>query len=239
MDRDHEYALITGSSSGIGEALARRLAQRGRLILHGRNRERLSAICSELPNPESHIIWTQDLEHAVEAGESLSALLNESGALVATFIHCAGECRILPLADIDSVTVSRLFQVNVLSATAIMRTLLKKDVNRGALRAVVFTSCIMSRFGAQGFSAYAATKGALDALSRSLAVELAPSVRVNSVLPGSIPTRYNQHSKVAKGYLLGTGCADDVAAMAQYLVSDQARWITGQQFVVDGGKTSH
>jgi NAD(P)-dependent dehydrogenase (short-subunit alcohol dehydrogenase family) len=246
MGQDHEYTLITGSSSGIGEALARRLAREGKLILHGRNTERLRAIRSGLPNSDSHLIWRQDLEHTVEAGESLTALLSDSGALVVTFVHCAGECRILPLADSDAVAVARLFRVNVMSATTITRTLLKKHVNRGALRSIVFTSCIASRFGARGFSVYAATKGALDALSRSLAVELAPEVRVNSILPGRIRTRGSQSlseseaaSKLTEGYLLGAGRAEDVAAMAQYLISDQARWITGQQFVVDGGKTAH
>ena len=68
------------------------------------------------------------------------------------------------------------------SATAIVRPLCKKGINLGALRAIVFVSNIASRFGMRGFSTYAATKGALDSLARSLAVEFAPAVRVNSVL---------------------------------------------------------
>lgn len=139
-----------------------------------------------------------------------------------------------------------MFQVNYFSATAIIRVLLKKTANRGALRAAVFVSSIASRFGVRGYSTYAATKGALDSLSRSLAAELGPSVRVNSILPGGIQTRGTQFlydsgegAKLTEGYLLGPGCTDDIAGMCEYLISDRARWITGQQFVIDGGKTAH
>jgi NAD(P)-dependent dehydrogenase (short-subunit alcohol dehydrogenase family) len=245
MEQPREYTLITGSTSGIGESLARRLAAGGRLILQGRNVERLSMIRSELPDSQSHLIWRQNLEHAADAGHSLGALLSDSAARVHSFVHCADVCRSLPLDTADAANVSRLFEVNVFSATAIVRMLLKKAANQGALRSVVFLSSIVSRFGARDYSIYAATKGALDSLSRSLAVELAPNVRVNSILAGGIQTNSRlvcasaAASSLFEGSLMGAGRAEDIAVMAEYLISDRARWITGQQFVVDGGKTAH
>ncbi len=152
----------------------------------------------------------------------------------------------MPVTGADYAAASRIFAVNFFSATAVVRLLLKKSVNHDSLRSVVFISSIASRYGAKGYSLYAATKGALDALTRSLAAELAPKVRVNSILPGGLRTRgtgflYESQAEdvLNKGYLLGPGSPDDIAGMAEYLMGEGGRWITGQQFVIDGGKTAH
>jgi len=244
MDQSLEYTLVTGASSDIGEAVAHRIAPAGRLILQGRDSERLQALRLGLPNPETHLIWCQSFAEGAEAA-ALNGLLSGTAAVVTGFIHCAGESRLLP-ASADPASVRRTFQVNYFSATAIIRLLLKKGVNRGSLRSIVFMSDIASQFGAAGYGIHAATKGALDSLSRSLAAELGPAVRVNSILAGSIQTRGTQFlyeadlgARRTYGYILGPGCADDIAGMAEYLISDRARWITGQQFIVDGGKTAH
>ena len=88
--------------------------------------------------------------------------------------------------------VTRVFNVNVFSAMEIIRPLAQRRVNKGALRSITFISSISSRMGAKGYSVYAASKGALNAMALSLAVELAPAVRVNSVLPGTIETEMNK-----------------------------------------------
>jgi NAD(P)-dependent dehydrogenase (short-subunit alcohol dehydrogenase family) len=245
MDQRLEYTLVTGASSDIGEAVARRVAPFGKVILHGRDLERLQELRLGLPNPETHVIWRQNFTEDADLGETLSGLLLGTAAVVTGLIHCAGESRVL-VADGDPAGVRRTFQVNYFSATAIIRVLLKKSVNRGSLRCIVFVSDIASQFGTPECGIYAATKGAMDSLSRSLAAELGPAVRVNSILSGSIQTRGTQflyekqtEARLTQGYLLGPGCADDIAAMAEYLISDRARWITGQQFIVDGGKTAH
>lgn len=245
MDQPHEYTLVTGASSGIGAAVVRRLAIAGRVILQGRDLARLQTLRLELPDPETHLLWRQDFG-ATDTAESLSDLLARSSGVITGFIHCAGEFRLCSVTAADPTVVHRAFQVNYFSATAIIRVLLKKTINRGALRSVVFVSSIASRFGARGYGPYAATKGALDSLSRSLAAELAPAVRVNSILPGGIQTPGTQFlyeaeggARLAEGYLLGPGSTDDLAGMAEFLMSERARWITGQQFVVDGGKTAH
>jgi len=229
MDRPHEYTLITGACSGTGEAVARRIAATKRVILHGRDLERLEALRLNLPNPASHLTWCQEFAGNNDISEGLVGLLSESIAVCTAFIHCAQE--FVPVTSADRGSVLKTFQINYFSATAILRVLLRRTVNRGALRAIVFVSSIAVRFGARGYCTYAATKGALDSLSRSLAAELAPVVRVNSILSGINETR--------EGCLITPGHTDDIAAMSEYLISDRARWITGQQFVVDGGKTAH
>ena len=230
----------------MGEAVARRLGASRALILHGRNAPRLEAVRNSFSSPEEHLIWQQDLNDPAGTSASLAALLASSGGTICSMAHCAGDFRILPITAADPATVLRLFTVNFFSATAIIRTLLSRPVNAGALRSIVFLSSISSRFGAKGFSIYAATKGALDSLMRSLATELAPTVRVNSILSGGIRTPGTQflydadaEGRMDTGYLLGAGQPDDIAAMADYLLAGDARWITGQEFVVDGGKTAH
>jgi NAD(P)-dependent dehydrogenase (short-subunit alcohol dehydrogenase family) len=245
MDSLREYVLITGASSGIGEAAARRISRASRVILHGRDAVRLQTLRAGLPDADLHLIWNHDLAQVEEIAAGLDALLSGSGASVAGFLHCAGEFRIAPVTASDPASVLRQFRTNFFSASAIARALVKKSVNHGALRSIIFMSSIASQFGAKGYSVYAATKGALDSLSRSLAAELAP-VRVNTILPGAIRTPGTEflyandpESRLSHGYLLGEGRCEDVAALAEFLLSADARWITGQQFVVDGGKTAH
>ena len=125
--------------------------------------------------------------------------------------------------------------------------LMKKKINDRQLRSIVFISSIASKFGARGFSAYSASKGALDALMKSLAVELAPEVRVNSVLPGGVRTRMTDRiyedpemvARLERDYPLGIGTAADIVNAVEFLVSEKSRWITGQQIVVDGGRTAN
>jgi len=240
MEQRRDYTLVTGASSGIGAAVASRIAPAGPVILHGRDWERLQAVRMALPNPEAHLVWRRDFAEDAGIAESLGGLISKSAAAVTGFIHCAGELRLIPSDAADPASVRGMFQVNYFSATAILRALLRKAVNRGSLRCVVFVSDIASQFGAGGYGVYAATKGALDSLCRSLAAELGPAVRVNSILPGGIRTRETEgEAKLTEGCLLGPGRADDIAEMCEYLMSGRARWITGQQFVVDGGKTAH
>lgn len=232
MDQPQEYTLVTGAGSGIGEAVARRIAPVRRIILQGQNPERLQALRLSLPHSESHLIWPQNFHS--EFVESLRMLLAEEGAVVSGFVHCAEEVR-PSFAAMDPGSILRAFDINYFSATAILRVLCKKTINHGALRSIVFLSNIASRFGMRGSSTYAATKGALDSLARSLAVEFAPTARVNSVLAGN--HLWPPGEQV--GYLLGPGEPLDIAGICEYLLSDDTRWITGQQFVVDGGKTAH
>jgi NAD(P)-dependent dehydrogenase (short-subunit alcohol dehydrogenase family) len=162
-------------------------------------------------------------------------------------VHCAGTLSVLPLRSITAAHAQQVMATNVLSAFEITRLLMRKDVNHKRLRNLVFISTIAAQFGAKGFSAYSASKAALDALMRSLAVELAPEVRANSVLPGAVRTPMtagmfddpDTAARLLRDYPLGVGEPRDVIDAVEFLLSDQSRWITGQQLVVDGGRTAN
>lgn len=241
------YVLITGASSGIGREIAIALSHRHRLFLNGRDPARLEesrALCHE---PERHVCWTQDLASVDALADALPALLKANDALIGGFIHCAALLSVLPLRSITIAHAQAVMNTNVLAAMEITRLLMRKNVNYKALTRVVFISSIASQFGAKGFSAYCASKAALDGLMKALAVELGPDVRVNSVLPGGVRTPMTEGmyadpitaERLVRDYPLGVGLPSDISDAVMFLLSDHARWITGHQLVVDGGRSAN
>lgn len=241
------FTLVSGASSPIGTAIAQRLAPVRRLILHGRNHAKLTATRDSCANREQHLLWEHDLAVTGEIAASLRGLFDEREVLVNAFVHCAGVLQLGAFRLMSPRQESDLFAVNLFSAMEIVRVLRRQKPNRASLTEVVFISSGASLFGEKGNAAYTATKGALDSFMKSLAVELAPSGRANSILPGMLEggmsdlTRRNvEYEDVIKAnYPLGLGRAWDVATAAEFLLSDQSRWITGQQIPVDGGFSAH
>lgn len=241
------YLLITGASSGIGRDMAVDLSRRYRLILNGRDTDRLEATRAACDDPERHLCWPFDLGEVEALEQALPAFLEGKGASVTGFVHCAALLKVLPLRSITIAHAQAVMNTNVLAAMEITRLLLRKNVNAKALESIVFISSIASQFGAKGFSAYCASKAALDGLMKALAVELGPEVRVNSVLPGGVRTPMTDAmyadpvtaERLTRDYPLGVGLTSDIGNAVQFLLSDQARWITGHQMVVDGGRSAN
>lgn len=239
------YTLITGTSSGIGRQTAIRLSEFRRLVLHGRDIARLEETKSMCHAPECHVVWPLDLKVVGHIEESLRCLLKALQTGIECFVHCAGTINIMPIRSASRTVVEEIMNVNFASAVEITRLLVTKKVNEKNLCSIVFVSSTASRFGARGFNLYCASKGALDAFMRALSVELAPNVRVNSVLPGAIRTSMtdtmmndsNLKSRFAEQYPFGIGETSDVVSAIEFFISDKARWITGQELIVDGGRT--
>jgi len=210
--------------------------------------EKLETVRSTLPEPDQHLVWARDLSRLDGIGEELTALMAAKNVLVSHFIHSAGVFWIQPARVSELALTVRLFNVNLFSVMEIIRPLNQKRVNKGALRSITFISSTASRIvAAGGYAAYAASKGALNAMALSLAVELAPSVRVNAVLPGIVGTEMNREhfanpdfvASLQATHPLGLGRPEDVADAVEFLSSDHARWITGQELVVDGGRSAN
>ena len=245
MTVPHPVTLVTGASSGLGRQIAVHLSQSRRLVLNGRDLSRLEETRALCRRPDEHMPWPFDLGEGDAIEESLVALITEKQLAVDGFVHCAGTLKIEALRLLERGSAHQIMNVNFMAALEILRLLVRRKINAKHLRGVVFISSTASQFGARGFSAYCASKGALDAFMRAAAVELAPDVRVNSVLPGAARTAMTDsmlndadlRRRMDADYPLGLGKPDDIASAVDFLLSDKARWITGQQLVVDGGRT--
>lgn len=239
------YTLITGASSGIGRQIAARLSSTRSLVIHGRNRSLLNETLS-MCHPGKHKIWEFDLENVLELQAALTHFCAENGIAISEFIHCAGMPAVVGARLMSASQIQKVFNVNTISALEICATLLKKS-NQSALVNIVFLSSIWGSFGSTGHTAYSASKGALDSAMRSLAVELAPKIRVNSIALGAVDTpmataalsdpRIRDHAE--RNYPLGIGSPEYVSSVCEFLLSGSAAWITGQVMVVDGGRTAH
>lgn len=238
-----KYILITGASSGMGALCAKRLSLGNRLILAGSNLEKLNAAKNLCDNPENHLLWNCDFQSERNLiFESLQNLLKSNDACVETYIHFAGLTQILPIKNFTIPYVDKIFNVNFFSIIEIMRVLTKKS-NLPHLKSVVLTSALFSKRGDVGNSVYAASKGAINSLVISLAQELAP-VRINSILPGAVMTPMAENVSLEhvelmkKDSPLGLGTPDNVVDYVEFLISDKASWITGQNLFIDGGRST-
>lgn len=239
------YILISGSTSGMGMFIAEKLSDKYNLVLNGRNQEKVDSVIAKCKNQDNHKSWIYDLKNINDIEGSLKQFLADNTANISHFIHCAGFLKMLPLRNISFANIEETMNVNFNSAVLIIKTLINKKLNGTGFKNIVFISSTASIMGAKAFNVYSASKGALDALMRSLAVELAPATRVNSILPGAVQTAMTESiyenaelmTRMNKEYPLGLGGVEDIYEMVDFLISDRSKWITGQQFVVDGGRS--
>jgi NAD(P)-dependent dehydrogenase (short-subunit alcohol dehydrogenase family) len=242
-----QLVLVTGATSGLGRASVARLLEEGaRVIVVGRNAAALEELAAAHPNGV-HSTHVCDLAQT-GAGTALMAALRETGPITG-WVLAAGIQELRPLMMESWATLERTWAANVASTLALIGAALKsRKVARGG-SLVLFSSAAASAGGA-GLVSYAASKGAIEAAVRSLALELAPqAVRVNAIAPGVIPTpmseKYlskltaDQIERLKSEHPLGFGTPEDVAAAVAFLLSSDARWITGAVLQIDGGLSAH
>jgi len=227
LDLEGRAALVTGASSGIGRGIAMALLEQGmRVGAHHRTQgppEGTVALHAELGTEEGCV------KLAREAREKLGA--------VDLLVHSAGLYNAGPIASLGAATLEEMFRVNTFSAFYLLRELLP-----AGLRNVVFIGSTAGQRGEPGHSHYAASKGALQSMMMSIAVELAPEVRVNLVSPGWVRTPMAEESLRRMGPALAATIpnrrvaeVDDVVNAALYLASDASSHLIGQDICVSGG----
>jgi len=247
MDTYNPYSLfgknilITGASSGIGKTTAIQCSKLGaKLFITGRNTERLAETMAKLSGV-GHLSKALDLNNYNAVSEFITGIPNLDG-----IVYCAGTQKTCPSKCIRKEDIEEVFATNFFSNINLNTLLLaKKKLNKGA--SIVFISSISAGIVAEyGNAIYSASKGALSAFAKVLALELSPrKVRVNCVLPGMIRTPLlknflvdvEQFNADEKRYPLGYGNTEDVAFAIIYLLSDAAKWVTGTNLLLDGGLT--
>jgi len=240
--------VVTGASSGIGRAVAVELSKRGAwLVLMGRDKSRLEETAT-LVGPSNAQIVAQDLTNFSQTLPAITEVLSQRGRLYG-LCHCAGVVETLPLGAMKPDNMRGLFDVNVTAGLELARVLSRRDVMTLEGGSIVFVSSIYGSVGMAGQIGYSATKGALIAASRAMAVELARRhIRVNTLSPGLVHTRLSDSAlgrldpektkQLEEAHPLGSGTPEDVARAAVFLLAPEARWITGIDLIIDGGFTA-
>ena len=237
--------LVTGASSGIGRQCAIDCSKMGaKVVAIGRNKERLKSVVDEMEVRGA--CYSFDLDRVEGIKNLISTIVDEHGKLDG-FIHAAGIEVTSPMKLTNIKDYESLYKVNCISAFEIVKNLCGiKNFNNGG--SLVFISSITGVIARKGLSAYAASKGALISTSRIMALELAGrGIRVNTISPGTILTPMMQKAldsmneedkkKRVEGFPLGLGRVTDVSNACIFLLSNASRWVTGQNYIVDGGYT--
>lgn len=241
----NSYILITGASSGMGEATAKLLSQEHNIIVHGRDLDRLKAVAKEcVQHGKAILIFPYDLVNVQTLALDLKAFLLENNAKVDSFIHYAGMIDLLPISKTKYSKGLEVMNVNYFSAVEIISTLLKRKINSDILKRIILVSSIAVKVAMKYQPHYVASKGAIEALTATLAFELAPHITVNCIVPGSFQTRItntifmdiNAINEYKPNTLLASGKVDEIAKVARFLLSDDAQYITGEHLNVDGGE---
>lgn len=241
---DSKIALITGASSGIGEATARELAERGaHVVLVARRNEQLSEIVASIESEggsASQFVGDVTDESLVK---SLVGEVKQQFGKLDLLVNNAGRELIAPLQVLRSAAARETLELNVVAMANMTRLCLRLLKEESA---IVNLASLAGVRGSAGMSMYSASKGAVIAWTQSLARELAPrKIRVNAVAPGIVKTdmtdrmfrKYDPKfvEELESSYPLGFGRPVDVARAVAFLGGHEAAWITGQVLVVDGG----
>ena len=241
---DGKTALVTGSSRGIGLAIARRFAEAGAsVMLTSRRAEGLAQAAASLEGVGGPVAW--QAAHAADPEQAracVAATVERFGSLDVLVNNAATNPHYGPMVTIDPGQAMKTVEVNQAGplwwCQAARPALAERN---GSVVNIVSVGGLESE---PGIGWYNATKAALIHMTHQLAYELAPSVRVNAVAPGLVRTAFSQvlvelEEQVASRIPMGRiGEPDDIAPAVLFLASDAARWITGTVVVVDGGATS-
>ncbi len=243
-----KVAVVTGGNAGIGEAVAKRFAEEGAaVVVTGRRLQELDRVVSVIRHgkgkalgvtgsvtDEAHV---QDVARkALDSFGRIDILVNNAG------IGDFGK----RLHETDDATWANVLDVNLTGVFRMTRAIVPQMIKQGR-GAIINVSSVASLVGISGLPAYTASKGALDALTRAVAVDYAKDgIRCNVVNPGLVDTPMaaplmadpdRLHPILSQYAIRRPGSVDEIANMILYLASDESAWVTGATFRIDGGMT--
>lgn len=235
--------LLTGATSGIGFETLKQLIENGHTVFAvGRDFSKINSIIQGNKGQiKTHFF---DFEKINDI-EKLFLDFELNGEKFDGLVHCAGVEETIPLTLYSPEKIKRIYDINVLAGIELLRQFTKKKYcNDGA--SVVFLSSVMGTLGQPGKIGYCSTKSAVLGIVKSAALEFAKrKIRINAILPGIVNTPLTQNlfdqigeekkQLIIAKHPLGIGEVTDVVPAILFLLSDNSKWITGQNFVIDGG----
>jgi NAD(P)-dependent dehydrogenase (short-subunit alcohol dehydrogenase family) len=233
-----QKALVTGATSGIGRAIALRLARDGaEVVVHGRDAERGKSVVEAILAEGGRARFV-----AADVGDAgaVTRLAEEAGE-VDILVNNAGFSWFGPTPDLDAERFDAMFASNVRSAYLLVAALAPKMAARGN-GSIVNVSSMAAQVGLAGGAAYSATKASLAAMTRSWAAEFSPGVRVNAIAPGPVNTEGavpDRTAQLGETTLLKRAAEpEEIADAVAFLVSPEAAYFTGATIAHDGGRTA-
>ncbi|MDF2668880.1 MAG: family oxidoreductase [Paenibacillus sp.] len=247
MRLDNHIALITGGSLGIGRAIALRFAGEGaKVAISGRGRASLEEAAVVIREQGGEVLT---LESDVQDQEQVNGMIDcvlEKWGRIDVLVHNAGINNPTPFLDITVEEWDRHININLKGTFLVAQRVCREMTKRQQKGSVVLMSSVNGLAAEADLAHYNASKGGMNMLAMSMALELAPlGIRVNSLCPGFIETRLTKplidNEPAIKEYLrtipMGrVGQPEEIADAALFLASEESRYITGHCMVVDGGQ---
>ncbi len=238
----NRHIIVSGGSRGLGKALVEGLLDNGyRVSTFSRSATEFTNSLSDNPN---FYFAAVDISDRDKISEFLVAA-EQKFDIPFGLVNCAGIAvdGVLPMFPEDQ--IERVMEINLVGALVLTRRVVRRMLLSNQGGSIINISSIIGLRGYSGLSAYAATKGGMDAMTRALSRELGDRrIRVNSIAPGYLETEMthglndSQREQIVRRTPLGRlGTPQDVVGPVNFLLSDQAEFITGQVIVVDGGIT--
>jgi len=233
--------VVTGATSGIGKKVTLDLVEHGAQVLAiGRRKERLDALKDNFPgNIFTAVIDVNDFSTLKIELEKFG----EKGKIDGS-VHAAGINKFTPLRAFNWKDAENIIKTSLYAGIELIRILSSQKLSAIKSSHVIIAS-VAGIKGEVGFTAYSAAKSAVIGAARSMAVELAiKDIRVNTITPGWLPTemtdaieaRYPGKLETIKLlHPLGIGSVEDISNLLMFLLSDESKWITGSNIVIDGG----
>ena len=241
-----KVAVVTGASKGIGAAIAKKLAEEGAAVVVNYSSSKTDGekIAKEITALGGKAIAVQANLSKQEEIERLFAKSKKAFGRVDILINNAGIYEFLPLEKVTEEHFHKQFNLNVLGLLLASQAAAKQFDGAGG--SIINISSVVSTLAIPESAVYSGSKGAVDAITRSLASELGPrSIRVNAIRPGMVETEGTRSTGIAESEmrkqveaqtpLRRIGQPQDIAGIAAFLASEEASWITGETFVISGG----
>ena len=241
-DLSGKIALITGATSGIGEACAKRFAQAGAtVIVAGRNVERGEKVVTDITESGYKAVFKQLDVCCDESIQDCANYISKQYENLDVLVNCAGAFPVPPVFEnVTRDSLTQLFDVNV-SGLFMMTSKVLSLMRMGGVIINIASVAGLENYASGKTYAYSASKAAIIKFTKQLAKQYATNIRVNAIAPGIIKTpifqRFDEERYASMVPMGRVGMPEDVAKVANFLASDDAAYMTGAVLVVDGGQS--